>query len=151
MQFDENKAAPARGTGGTASTHTTDAGATERSLGDLFSDLTRETSTLVKQEIKLAKMELSDKATEVGKNVGFLLAGGAVAYAGFLVLLLSLVMGLDEIMPTGLAALIVGLIVAAVGYLLVQKGMSALKNMSLTPDETIDSLKEDKEWLQKQI
>lgn len=150
-QYDANDPTPTLGKGGKASTYTTTPAAEERSLGDLFSDLTRETNTLVQQEIKLAKMELSDKATKVGKNVGFLLAGGAVAYAGFLVLLLSLVMGLDEIMPTGLAALIVGLLVAAVGYLLVQKGLDALKNMNLTPDETVESLKEDKEWLQKQM
>ncbi len=121
-----------------------------RSLGDLFAELARETSTLVRNEVKLAKREMTDKATTAGKHIGSLVAGGAIAYAGFLVLLAALVMGLDEWMPTGLAALIVGALVAAVGYFLVQRGLSALKSMDLAPHETIESLKEDKEWLQEQ-
>lgn len=125
--------------------------ADERSLGELLSELSRETTTLIRHEVQLAKVEMSQKAAEAGKNVGFLVAGGAVAYAGFLVLMAALVMGLDEFMPTGLAALIVGALVAGVGAILVQKGQSALQNMNLAPEETIETLKEDKEWLQRQI
>jgi hypothetical protein len=125
--------------------------AEEQSLGELFAELSRETSTLMRHEVTLAKAELSEKASSAGKNIGFLAAGGAVVYAGLLVLLAAAVMGLDEFMPTGLAALIVGLVVAAIGYILVQKGLNTLKNMELAPRETIESLKEDKEWLQKQI
>ena len=50
----------------------------DRSLGDLFAELTHETTTLVRQEVTLAKAELSHKAAEVGKDVGFLAAGGLV-------------------------------------------------------------------------
>jgi hypothetical protein len=56
----------------------------DRSLGELFSALATDTSTLVRQEVELAKTEMTQKATRVGKDIGFLLAGGAVAYAGFL-------------------------------------------------------------------
>ena len=68
----------------------------ERSLGDLFSDLSRETTTLVRQEVQLAKAELTQSATEAARGIGMLVAGGAVAYAGLLFLLLAIVFGLIE-------------------------------------------------------
>jgi len=68
----------------------------ERSLGDLFSDLSRETTTLVRQEVQLAKAELTQSATEVARGIGMLLAGGAIAYAGLLFLLLAIVFGLIQ-------------------------------------------------------
>jgi hypothetical protein len=59
--------------------------------------------------------------------------------------------GLAQIMEPWLAVLIVGVVVAIVGLLLVQKGLSALKNFSLVPEKTIETLKEDKEWAQQQM
>ncbi len=58
----------------------------ERSLGDLFSELATETSTLVRQEVALAQTELTQKATVVGKDVGFLVVGGAVGYTALFVI-----------------------------------------------------------------
>ena len=63
----------------------------ERSIGDLFADLTRELTTLVRQEMALATTELGHKATRVGRHLGFLALGGAVAYAGFLALVAALI------------------------------------------------------------
>jgi hypothetical protein len=137
--------------GGDGYASTVERKAEEQSLGDLFAELSRETSTLVRHEVTLAKSELAEKASVAGRNIGFLAAGGAVAYAGFLVLLAAAVIGLDAFMPAWLAALIVGLVVAAIGYFLVQKGLNTLNNMELAPRETIQSLKEYKEWLQQQI
>lgn len=122
----------------------------DRSLGDLFAELSRETSTLVRKEVQLAKTEMTEKATKAGRNIGFLVAGGAVAYAGLLALIAALIVGLAEFVGLFLSALIVGLVVAVIGYFLVQKGLDALKHMDLTPQQTIDTLKEDKEWLQEQ-
>src|SRR5215217_1284810 len=56
----------------------------ERSIGELFAELLQKTTTLVRQEIELAKVEMSQKASRVGKNVGFLVIGGVVAYTGLL-------------------------------------------------------------------
>ncbi|MDQ4074611.1 MAG: phage holin family protein, partial [Chloroflexota bacterium] len=124
----------------------------ERSLGELFSELSREATTLVRQEVRLAKMELSDVATQVGKNVGYLAVGGAIAYAGFLALLAALIVGLALWLNSlWLSALIVGLIVAAIGAYLAYQGYNNLKQIQYVPDETVESLKEDKEWLQKQV
>jgi hypothetical protein len=123
----------------------------ERSLGDLFSELTRETSTLVRKEIELAKTEMTDKAGKVGKNVASLAIGGAVAYAGALALIAGVILLLGNAIPLWVSALIVGLVVAGVGYFLVQKGLTALKQIDVVPRQTIETLKEDKEWAKDQI
>ena len=94
----------------------------DRSLGELFGDLARETSVLVRQEVQLAKTEMTEKATAVGKDIGFLAVGGAVAYAGLLALIATVIVILGTVgLPWWLASLIVAVIVLAVGYFLVQK------------------------------
>jgi hypothetical protein len=124
----------------------------ERSLGDLFAELTRDTSTLVRKEIELAKTELGQKVSTAGKNVGFLAIGGAVAYAGVLALIGGVILLLAQALDSlWLSALLVGLLVAGVGYMLVQKGLTALRNVDLVPHKTIETLKEDKEWAKDQI
>ncbi len=121
-----------------------------RSLGELFSELAQETSTLVRQEVDLAKTEMGQKASRVGKDVGFLAAGGAVAYAGLLAILAGVIVVLDTFLPLWLAALLVGLVVAAVGYFLVKKGLDALKREDVAPTQTIKTLKEDGQWIKDQ-
>lgn len=123
----------------------------ERSLGDLFSELTRETSVLVRKEIELAKTEMTDKATKAGKNVAALAVGGAVAYAGALALIAGVILLLGNAIPLWVSALIVGLVVAGIGYFLIQKGLTALKHIDMVPRQTIETLKEDKEWAKDQI
>ncbi len=120
----------------------TDSG--ERSLGELFGDLSRETSTLVRQEVTLAKAELTQTATQVGKDVGVLAVGGAIAYAGLLALLTAVVLGLVAFgLPAWLSALIVGVVVAGGGYALVRQGLSALKGVNMAPRQTMETLTED--------
>ncbi len=123
----------------------------EQSLGDLFSDLSSGTSTLVRQEMQLAKAEVMQKASEAGKHVGFIAAGGALAYAGLLALLAALTLGLAEFMPGWLAALLVGLVVAGIGGLVAYSGLNSLQQMDAKPERTIKSLQEDKQWLQQQL
>lgn len=122
----------------------------ERSLGELFSDLSRQTSELVRQEVALAKTELSQTAGQVGRNVAFLAIGGAVAYAGLLAILAAIVILIAEVIPWWLSALLVGIVVAAIGYFLIDRGRDALKRTQLAPEQTIESLKEDREWLKEQ-
>jgi uncharacterized membrane protein YqjE len=123
----------------------------DRSLGELFSELSRQTSTLIRQEVALAKAEMKQKGAEVGKDVGMMAAGGALAYAGLLALIATIIIVLAEFMPWWLSALIVSLVVLGIGGLLVQRGMSALKQTSMAPEQTIETLKEDKEWAKKQL
>jgi uncharacterized membrane protein YqjE len=124
----------------------------EPSLGDLFGDLARDMGTLVSQEITLARTELTEKASRVGKDIAMLAVGGLVAYAGLLAIIAAVIFLLaDRGVPLWAAALIVGGIVAVVGYLLVQRGISALKQQDLTPRQTIQSIKEDTQWAKEQI
>jgi Flp pilus assembly protein TadB len=122
----------------------------ERSVGELLSDLTRELSTLFRQEVTLAKTEMTQKASKAGKDVAFLAVGGAVAYAGFLAILAGVVLVLGLVLPWWASALIVGVVVAIIGYVLIHKGQTALKQIDLTPQETAETLKEDKQWLKEQ-
>jgi uncharacterized membrane protein YqjE len=120
-------------------------------LGDLFSDLANEMSNLVRQEVALARVEISQKAKYAGRNIGYLVVGGAVAYAALLAVLAAVIMLLDKVMPAWGAALLVGVVVAAIGWLLVGKAMSALQQMEVTPRETVETLKEDAAWMKQQI
>src|SRR4028119_1491900 len=95
----------------------------ERSIGELFAELARETSTLVRQEVQLAKTEMTQKVTSAGKDAGLIGAGGALAYAGLLAVLAAVIIGLGQLIPMWLSALIVGLVVVGIGYLLIQRGL----------------------------
>jgi len=130
----------------------------DRSIGSLIKELRDESTTLIRQEIALAKTEMSEKASKVGRDAASIGVGGAVLYAGVLVLLtgitIVLYFALDRIMPNFwagvLAFLLVGGITAGVGYGMIQKGLKSLKHQSLVPEKTVESLKEDKQWLSNQ-
>lgn len=123
----------------------------DRPLGELFADLASETSSLVRSEVALAKVELTQKATKVGRNIGSLVVGGAIGYAALLAILAATILLLDMAMPAWVAALIVGLIVGAVAWMLIGKALSELRKTQLTPQETVESLKEDAQWIKDQI
>ncbi len=122
----------------------------ERPIGALFTDLTREIQRLVRDEIALFKLEMTDKVTRGVKDAAFLAIGAAVLYAGFLSAVAAAVFLLGTAIPMWISALIVGVVVLGVGYYLVQKGISDLKKTDFTPRGTISTLKGDKEWLKKQ-
>ncbi len=125
-------------------------GKDDRSLGELFSELAQDTSTLVRKEVQLAKTEMSQKASRVGKDLGFLAAGAALAYAGLLAVLAGVIALVGQVIPMWLSALLVGLVVAAVGYILLRRGLEALKREDLAPRQTIETLKEDGQWAKDQ-
>ena len=131
----------------------------QRSLGQILKELSSETSTLLRQEVDLAKTEMSEKASRVGSNLGSVAVGGAVTFLGALALLYAVVAGLtslfDQFMDlevaVWLAPLIVGIALAAVGYGLIKKALETLKHESLTPQRTTESLQENKEWLKAKM
>jgi len=127
-----------------------DAPRTERSLGELFSDLSQKTSLLIRQEVQLAKTELSQKAAQAGRGGAMLGAGGVVANAALLtfvatVILLLVQFGLDAWAAAGLMAVLL----AGIGYLLVRSGLQQLRQ-PLAPVETVDSIKETAQWLKNE-
>lgn len=123
----------------------------ERSVSELFSELAGETSNLIRQEVALAQTELTEKAVSVGKNVGFLVVGGAIGYAALLAVLAAVIIGLAVWIPAWASALIVGVAVGIVGFLMISSALAALKKTELTPQETVKSLKEDAQWLKDQV
>jgi hypothetical protein len=122
-----------------------------RPLGDLFGDLASDMSTLVRQEVALAKVEITQKAKHVGRNVGYLVIGGAVAYAALLAIIAAIIMLLAKVVPHWGSALIVGVVVGGIGWMLIGKAMLALQQADLTPRETVETLKEDATWMKQQI
>jgi hypothetical protein len=122
----------------------------DRPSGELLGELYRDTSTLLRLEIELLKTEMSQKASRVGKNVGFLAAGGAVAYAGLLAIIAGVIGVLALVVPVWLSALIVGLVVAGAGGLLVRSGLKTLQQEQLVPQKTLQTLQEDTEWAKDQ-
>jgi xanthine/uracil permease len=127
----------------------------DRSIGTLVSELSQETTTLLQQEIALAKTEMSEKVSQVSTALVRLALGGLVLFAGLLLLLDAVVYGLSEIMPPDLTpwlpALLVGLVVAIIGAVLLQKGRSNLQTSSLMPQRTATSLQRDTHMVKEQV
>ncbi len=123
----------------------------ERSIGELFSQLANDTTNLVRQEVRLAKVELGHKAAQVGRQVGLIALGGGVAYAGLLAVMAAVIVLLGQYIPVWLSALIVGVVVMAIGYYLSRQQLNALQQLDATPKATVETLKEDKEWAKGQM
>nr|WP_166135991.1 phage holin family protein [Nocardioides ochotonae] len=118
----------------------------ERSLGDIVSDVTSDISTLVKQELELAKTELKQEMTQAGKGVGLL---GGAGVAGHLLLIwvsVTLTAVLDSWMPLWVAALIVTVLWAVIAAVLAVTGRKALKESNPQLPTTQRTLKEDARW-----
>jgi hypothetical protein len=119
----------------------------DQSISELVKDLATETSTLVRQEIDLAKAEMTDRGKRAGKGVGMLAAGAVVALLAFGALTAGLIAALDLAMPTWLAALIVTVVYGAIAAVLVQIGRKKVQEAAPpVPEETIESVKEDVQW-----
>lgn len=122
-----------------------------RPIGELFRELATETSTLVRQEVKLATTELTEKATYAGKQAGYVAVGSLLGALSLLALMAALILGLGNVMPLWESALLVGAVVAVVAYVVIHHGISALKKLDPAPAQTVLSLKENKKWVQEQV
>lgn len=131
-----------------------------RAFSDLLRELRNESITLFRQEIQLAQTEMTEKAQRVGRNVGYLAIGGMVACIGAGLLLLTVVFGLyaglvamdmSPFIAGWLSPLIVGGVITAVGYGLVQKAISTLSNETAVPERTVQSLEEDRDWMKEKV
>jgi uncharacterized membrane protein YqjE len=119
----------------------------DRPIGELLKQLASETATLVRQELDLAKAEMREKAGKAGPGFGMWGAAGAVALLAAGALTAFLILALDGVMPNWLAALIVGLVYAAVAGVLYISGKRRVEEAgSPVPQKTIETVKEDVEW-----
>ena len=119
----------------------------ETSVGELIGNISNDLSTLFRQEVELAKVELKEEASKAGKAAGML---GGAGFAGYMVIVLlsfALVAALSNVMDPGWAALIVAVLWGIVGAVLYANGRKKLKTVDPTPRRTVDTLKEDAQWL----
>jgi hypothetical protein len=112
-----------------------------RSIGDLVRDLLRQGAILLQEEIALARTEMSGKLPIAGRSFGMIAGGGALAYAGILALIAAAIIALHALLPWWASALLVGIIVLAISYVLIQVGLQSLKKTSLVPKRTIASFR----------
>jgi hypothetical protein len=117
----------------------------ERSVGELFGQLTQDLSLLVRQETQLAKTEIQEKISRASRDLVALATGGVVALVGGLAITAAVILLLVH--PIGLepwlAALLVGALLAGSGYLMLRGGLRDLKAMDPAPRRTVESIKED--------
>jgi len=124
----------------------------EPSLGDLVMELTDDLSTLVRKEVDLAKVELQENLKEGAQAGGKVAAGGMVAYAGLLFILAAVTLALGDWWENyWLAAAVVGLITAIVGWILLNGGINQLKQVSLVPHKAMASLERDAKMAKEKL
>lgn len=124
----------------------------ERSLPELFSDATRESSDLILKEIELAKLEISENIAALKTGAVQLLVALPLIFGGFLVVLAAAVLGLDLwLQRPWLSALIVGVSVVVAGLAAVAAGRARLASEEIVPQRSLESLREDKEMIQEHV
>ena len=124
----------------------------DRSLGELLKQLSQETTRLVHQELELAKAELQHKGRQAGAGAGLFGGAGALGLAALGALTACLILALNAIMPAWLAALIVTVVYGVIAAVLALQGRDKVKQMgSPVPEQTIETVKEDVEWVRTQM
>jgi hypothetical protein len=122
-----------------------------RPIGMLLTDLSNEIGTLVSQELALFKAEIQRNVVRAGIGAGALAAGGLIAFSGWLALLAAAIIGLSYALPPWLSALIIGVVVVALGGGLLLFGKSRLNSDALVPRRTVESLRADQAWIRDQF
>ena len=123
-----------------------------RGIGDLLGDLSQQVSTLVRKEIQLARVEVTSSIAKMGRGAAMVAGGAAVLYAGLLVLLMAAVLALIEAgLDPWLSALIVAVVVLAVGGAVAYMGVNRIRETNLAPTETVESVKENIEYAKEQV
>ena len=125
--------------------------ADDASIGELFADLGREMSTLVSQELALAKAELREEASKAASAAGMLGGAALAAYLTLLFLSFAAAWGLAAVLPRGVAFLLVGVVHLILAGALFVLGRARLSKVRPVPDETIDTVKEDVQWARAQL
>lgn len=121
------------------------------SIGELLSDLNRQMLTLIRQEMELARMELSPKISGTVKDTIFMAVGGVLLLSGFLFLLATIIIILTIWLSLWLSALIVSLSAIILGTIFALIGKSRIQKRDIKPSQTINSLKENTQWIMNRV
>jgi hypothetical protein len=119
----------------------------QRSLGELLSDATRDLGQLLRQEVELAKTEAREEVRQAARAGATFGAAGVVAFLALILLSFAVAWGLAEVMPAGLAFLIVGLVFGGVAFAVFQIGRDRIQQVDPVLRETVDTIKEDVQWV----
>ena len=119
----------------------------QTSVGELIGNISNDLSQLFRQEVELAKAELKQEASKAGKAAGMLGVAGFAGYLAVVLLSFALVFALANVMDAGWAALIVAVLWGIVGAVLFVTGRNKLKTVDPVPHRTVDTIKEDAQWL----
>ncbi|GLW25883.1 MULTISPECIES: phage holin family protein [Microbispora] len=122
----------------------------EPSLGKLVGEIGEDLSKLFRQEVELAKAEIRQEAGKAGKAAGMLGGAGFAGYMVALLVTLAVVFGLGNVMDLAWAALIVAAVWAVIGGVLFARGKERMREVNPTPEQTIETLKEDVQWARAQ-
>ena len=129
-----------------------DARLREQSMGELFKQLSEEMSTLVRQEFRLAQVEMTEKGKRAGLGAGIVGGAGLIGVTAFGTLTACFVAALSKGMDVWLAALIVTVVYAAVAGVLALQGRDRIQQATPpVPEETVESVKEDVQWAKTQL
>jgi hypothetical protein len=124
----------------------------DRSLGQLFGDLSRQLGTLVQRELELARTEMTTRVTTVSRDAVMLGAGAALAYAAALVGLVAIALVLVELgLDAWVAFLVVAVVTGVAAAVLVQRGLERLRQANLAPKQTIETIKDDAAWAKERV
>ena len=126
----------------------------ERSMGALLRDLAQGSTNLLKHEVRLARLEFASVFRGVGAGTAFSAAGGVLALIGAFSFLTGIILlAGDQWLRDHywIAAMIVTAITGGVAYWMARRGMALLSPRQLAPDQTVATLREDKEWLKRQL
>ena len=126
--------------------------ASDRSLGELLGEMTSSLSTLMRKEIELARVELKEEVRQAGKAGGLLGGAALIAYLGALLLSLALALGLSDALDADpwVGLLVVGVIFVGVAAVLGVQGRNKLQQIDAVPQQTVQTLKEDVQWVKQQ-
>jgi uncharacterized membrane protein YqjE len=125
----------------------TDGDLRERPIGELLKQLSEETTTLVRQELDLAKAEVAQKGQQAGKGIGMFGGAGVVGFLGLGALTAFFVLLLDGAMPNWAAALVVAVVYGAIAGVLALQGRNKVRQAGTPiPEQTVETIKEDVQW-----
>ena len=124
---------------------------TERSFTDVFQDIIGNVQTIIRSEIQLAKTEVKEETTKAGRAAGIIAAGAVLGLYALGFLLVTIVRALEIVTAPWLASLIVAVLVGVAAYIAISLGRTRMKHVHATPEKTIQTTKENAQWVKDQI
>jgi hypothetical protein len=120
-----------------------------RSIGAITGDLLTNAQEVLRDEVRLARVETVAELKAVGRAAAMLIAGALIGFAAFLMLLFTATWALDTVLPLWLSAAIVTLVVGAIAGVLVMAGKSRVSDVSPKPERTVETMKENVQWIKQ--